>query len=217
MWVGHVTYERGISEMGARTSESCHIWVCHVTYEWVMSHMNESCHVKPSWHTLWSHATWEWVMSHMNDYRDMPHGNRVMRVGLRGRGLGSHDLFICTRHMIQPYVHMFICSYVHDTRSSHTFMSTWLENMCHDSMICAMTASCDMAHAIICIWHTIKPYMFISTWYIDTKPPPPPVFFRFGKFPNQEPGGRGPPWKNLHQVLGEGSSSSGFLVREPAK
>jgi len=42
-------------------NESCHIWMSHVTYEWVMSHMNES------WRIWMSHFTYEWVMSHMNE------------------------------------------------------------------------------------------------------------------------------------------------------
>jgi len=36
-------------------------------------------------------------------------------------------------------------------------------------------------------------------------------------FPNQEPGGRGPPSKNLYQIIRLGSSSSGFLNRQPSK
>jgi len=36
-------------------------------------------------------------------------------------------------------------------------------------------------------------------------------------FPNQEPGGRGPPSKHLVQILRGGSSSSGFLIREHSK
>ena len=49
-----VAYEWVMSHM----NESCHIWMSHVTYEWVMSHMNGSCHI-------WmSHVIHEWVMSH---------------------------------------------------------------------------------------------------------------------------------------------------------
>jgi len=55
--ISHVTYEWVMSHM----NESCHIWMSHVTYESVMSHIHESCHI-------WmSHVTYEWVMSHMNE------------------------------------------------------------------------------------------------------------------------------------------------------
>jgi len=47
---------------------------------------------------------------------------------------------------------------------------------------------------------------------IERKPPR-----GFTMFPDQEPGGRGPPSKNLYQVLRGGSSSSGFLIREHSK
>ena len=51
------TYEWIVSHI----NESCHIWMSHVTYEWVMSHMNE-------WFHIWiSHVTYEWVTSHMNE------------------------------------------------------------------------------------------------------------------------------------------------------
>jgi len=60
--------------------------------------------------------------------------------------------------------------------------------------------------------------MYIShTWPdIDRRKHPPRGGFLFGRFPNQEPGGRGPPSKNLIQILRGGSSSSGYFVREPA-
>jgi len=55
--MSHVTYEWVMSHM----NESCHIWMSHITYEWVMSHMNKSCHI-------WiRHDTYEWVMSHTNE------------------------------------------------------------------------------------------------------------------------------------------------------
>jgi len=42
------------------TMQGAFIGICHCTCAWVMSHMNESCHI-------WmDHGTYEWVMSHMN-------------------------------------------------------------------------------------------------------------------------------------------------------
>jgi len=52
-----VTYEWVMSHV----NESCHMWMSHVTYEWVMPHTNESCHIGMS------HVTYEWIMSHVNE------------------------------------------------------------------------------------------------------------------------------------------------------
>jgi len=53
---GYVTEKWVISHM----NESCHICMSHGTYEWVVSHMNVTCHI-------WmSHVTYEWVVSRMN-------------------------------------------------------------------------------------------------------------------------------------------------------
>jgi len=49
----------------------------------------------------------------------------------------------------------------------------------------------------------------------DCRSPPPPGGSPIWQAPNQEPRGRGPPSKNLYQVLRGRSSSSGFVVREP--
>jgi len=55
IWVSHVTHEGAIPWIIA------YLRISHVAYKWVMSHMNESCHI-------WmSHVTYEWVMSHMNE------------------------------------------------------------------------------------------------------------------------------------------------------
>ena len=61
-----------------------------------------------------------------------------------------------------------------------------------------------------------------TLWSKET--PPPRGSFLFTMFPDQEPGGRGPPLKNhpenwsiLWVVLQGGSSSSGFLIREHSR
>jgi len=55
--MSHVTCEWVMS----RVNESCHMWMSHVTCEWVMSHVNESCR-------MWmSHVTCERVMSRVNE------------------------------------------------------------------------------------------------------------------------------------------------------
>jgi len=67
--MSHVTYEWVMSHM----NESCHIWMSHVTYEWVMSHVNQSYHewmyhaIYASYHIWMSHVTYEWVISHMHE------------------------------------------------------------------------------------------------------------------------------------------------------
>jgi len=57
----------------------------------------------------------------------------------------------------------------------------------------------------------------LQSKYFDPPPPPPPGLFLFTMFPDQEPGGRGPPSKHLVQILQEGSSSCGFLIWEHSK
>jgi len=57
IWMSHITYEWVMSHM----DESCHIWMSYVTCEFGMLRRNESCHI-------WmSHVTYEWVMSHLNE------------------------------------------------------------------------------------------------------------------------------------------------------
>ena len=57
----------------SHVNESCHIRMSHVTWEWVMSHTNESCHIRMShvtcrWVTLKPKVAYcEWVMSHENE------------------------------------------------------------------------------------------------------------------------------------------------------
>jgi len=60
--MSHVIYEWVVSHM----NESCHIWMSHVTYEWVMSHMNESCVERNMSHIRANESChiYEWVMPH---------------------------------------------------------------------------------------------------------------------------------------------------------
>jgi len=64
----------------------------------------------------------------------------------------------------------------------------------------------------------------LGLFQVDPKNPPPRGGFLFTMFPDQEPGGRGPPLKSHPQnssILGVvsqgGSSSSRFLIREHSK
>jgi len=59
----HLQVEEGLHFSG--NQKWCCKWMSHVTWEWVMSHMNESCHI-------WiSHVTCEEVMLHVNWSRHM--------------------------------------------------------------------------------------------------------------------------------------------------
>jgi len=66
--------------------------------------------------------------------------------------------------------------------------------------------------------------LYISICTVIERTPSPQGVFLFTMFPDQEPGGRGPPLKNhpengsiLEVVLHWGSSSSRFLIREHSK
>ena len=52
---------------------------------------------------------------------------------------------------------------------------------------------------------------------VDRKKSPPPGGFLFTMFPHQESCVRGPPSKNLVQILRGGSSYTRFLMREHSK
>jgi len=54
-------------------------------------------------------------------------------------------------------------------------------------------------------------------WHVDRKKPPPPGGFPIYYVPSSRPWVRGPPSKNLYQVLRGGSSYSRFLMREHSK
>ena len=110
-----VTYEWVMSHM----NESCHIWMSHVTYEWVMSHLNhsdmyESCHVcmshlQSSYHQVL--FSHEWVMTYI---RDMAHSH-VISIWVMSHLGGS--CFICMSHVTSKWVML------HLNESCHIWMS----------------------------------------------------------------------------------------------
>jgi len=63
--MSHVTYEWVVSHI----NESCHVWMSRVPYKWVMSrimHHDTSCHVWMHLVALMCHGTYEWGTSLMN-------------------------------------------------------------------------------------------------------------------------------------------------------
>jgi len=69
----YVTYEWVMSHM----NESCHIWMSHVTYEWVMSHMNESCQIWIIWEcTSEPHIALMWRISEAHIAHRTSHSSR---------------------------------------------------------------------------------------------------------------------------------------------
>ena len=69
-WMSHVTQQHTASQPIVHEMTRYHS-MSHVTYTWVMSHMNESCHIwmrhvtYDSESTRW-HVIIQWVMSHMS-------------------------------------------------------------------------------------------------------------------------------------------------------
>jgi len=96
----YVTYEWVMSHM----NESCHVWMSHVTYAWVMSHMNESCHV-------WmSNAIYEWGMSHMNE-----------------------SCHICMSHVTYGWVmtHMYESWHIWMSHITYEWVTSHMDESCH--------------------------------------------------------------------------------------
>jgi len=63
----------------------------------------------------------------------------------------------------------------------------------------------------------LKAYVLTCSVTMIERNPTPWGGFLFTMFPNQEPGRRGAPSKNLFQVLRGGSISFRFLIREHSK
>jgi len=111
-------------------NEPCRTWRRHVTYKWVMSHMNESCHIW-MWQLRLAHAT-----SDDSFMYEMAHSYVTWFIYM------WHDSFIWD--MTHSYIHprqthatsddSFICDMAHSDE-------TWLIYMWHDSFIRDMTHS----------------------------------------------------------------------------
>ena len=69
-------------------------------------------------------------------------------------------------------------------------------------------------HIHVCFQDT---YTCMTYIYRSKEPPPPRGGFLFTMFPHQEPCIRGPPSKNLSQILRGGSSYTRLLMREHSK
>jgi len=82
IWMRHVTFF--VSIIAPLECTSCHVWMCHVTYEWVMSHMNDLCHISKSPATKdWCHAVIAPSVCHLCDmtHSHVWHGSCHMRMG----------------------------------------------------------------------------------------------------------------------------------------
>jgi len=85
------------------------------------------------------------------------------------------------------------------TRLIHT-CNTTCACVRHDSFMCVTCSSmCVATH--VCVWDSILSCVWFALPHIDRTPPPPRRGFRFTMFPHQEPCVRGPPSKNLVQIL----------------
>jgi len=75
-------------------------------------------------------------------------------------------------------------------------------------------------YGLTCLWELYVGLYHNMLWGgydLIERNPPLGGGFLFTMFPDQEPGGRGPPSKHPVQILRGGSSSSGFLIREHSK
>ena len=77
-------------------------------------------------------------------------------------------------------------------------------------------SSCLLSVSQVCKCKYVKGYIFVSIKLIERNPPSRGGFV-FTVFPHQEPCGRGPPSKDLFQVLRGGSSYTRLLMREHSK
>jgi len=205
----------------SHANESCPVWMSHIlcgnNMKWralstSMSlgdscrDMNESCPMRMS------HVPCEWVISYVvTIWRAL---STCMSLGDSWRiyiNPMRHDSF--TWDMNHSY-HM-----GHDLCiSCMSLGDSW--EICINRVPCDMNDSCPMWMSHVSCDSNLKSTAMSlgdACRDIDRKKSHPPGGFLFTMFPDQEPGGRGPPSKHLVQILRKGSSSSGFLIREHSK
>jgi len=112
------------------------------------------------------------------------------------------------RTCMHPYIHTCPCihTYIYEFVRASIITYMWRYNDIISSYVMICGGICDNAVVESSIW-----------LHSDRKNLPPRGGFLFTMFPDQEAGGRGPPSKNLYQVLRGVSSLSGFLIREHTK
>jgi len=90
---------------------------------------------------------------------------------------------------------------------------TWWQR----AQCCAVLKPNTNAQRMSLLSHLLRsPWHFFCTKF-DRQKPPTREGFQFTMLPHQEPCVRGPPSKDLYQVLGGGSSYTRFLMREHSK
>jgi len=143
---------------------------------------------------------------------------------------------VCARMHTHVYAHLHVCMCMCLRRSQqHIFFQDQDIHPGNDPICNIIMCRCMRTRERACVqtttlewWeaectlytHTYTPIYLLSLslhTHLDQKKPPPRGGFLFTMFPDQEPGGRGPPSKNLYQVLRGGSSFPGFLIREQSK
>jgi len=122
IWMRHITYECLVAMSQITCSARAFMPGRYISHEWVMSHMNESCHV-------WMHrVTYTWVMSNKNE------SCHIWMSHVTYECVMSHTCHIAMSHVTSQWV----MSHMNLTESCHT----WASHVTHK---CALSHKCLVA------------------------------------------------------------------------